>query len=269
MKKLLFASLLVSAGVYLLSLADHPVPDDIEFGPPPYSGPPDDFDIRDGFWVYRKETTFGKNAKYSDIIAIGTVVTQDLAKLLVKVDIPLVGCTNGQPVTIVHGSTDDPELLLQWYAEVGRTPPDSSQWTPTNQARIVFCVSSNNVSRDAWFDWSGDYEIDDFTWVTSYYWLREDKRSWWYADRDNGLVLEQFTNVVQAVRLDRNWTNYFHLTRDGMYKDSIRIKEDSFYDMEGIVRSATTNQAYLIYNDPLVLPEHKALFPLWHPYVIK
>ena len=90
-----------------------------------------------------------------------------------------------------------------------------------------------------------------------YRWWYED-RSWWYANRDDGLMLEQYTNIVQNLRIERNWTNYVHLCRDGMFKDSIRIKEDSYYDMREFARRCTDEQAHYVEADPLVLPELKA-----------
>ena len=115
------------------------------------------------------------------------------------------------------------------------------------------------INSDFYFMTQGDEE------VSSTY--RTNARSWWDPNRDNGILMEHFTNVLQAVRIDRNWTNYFHLVRDGMYKDSIRVKEDSFYDLRNLIFYATTNQAHLIYNDPLVSPEHKAYLLEQHPYV--
>ena len=42
-------------------------------------------------------------------------------------------------------------------------------------------------------------------------------RSWWYLERDDGLLLTQFTNVLQAVRFDRNWTKRQRLSMQKVY----------------------------------------------------
>jgi len=49
--------------------------------------------------------------------------------------------------------------------------------------------------------------------------------------------------------------------------ESNRIKEDSFYDMQELIGAATEKQAYFIYNDPLVSPEHKSYLLERHPFV--
>jgi hypothetical protein len=95
--------------------------------------------------------------------------------------------------------------------------------------------------------------------------LRYLNRSWWHVERDDGLLTTQFTNVLQAVRFDRNWTNYFHLCRDGEYSASNRVREDSAGDMRDVAFYATHAQRSFILADPLVKPNHKALlaFPEW------
>ena len=95
--------------------------------------------------------------------------------------------------------------------------------------------------------------------------LRYLNRSWWYADRDDGLLFTQFTNVLQAVRFDQNWTNYFYLCRDGANSASNRVREDSFRDLRRIAVFSTDERAQFILDDPLVDPRHKTmiLIPDW------
>ena len=82
-------------------------------------------------------------------------------------------------------------------------------------------------------------------------------RSWWYVDRDEGVLFNQFTNVLQAVRFDRNWTNYYSLCRDGASSTSNRVREDSFWDMRFLAVVATDERMQIMLADPLVDPKHK------------
>ena len=73
------------------------------------------------------------------------------------------------------------------------------------------------------------------------------------------------TNVLQAVRLDRNWTNYYYLCRDGKKSTSIRVREDSFWDLRRLAKFSTDEQMRFILDDPLVDLKHKRclLIPNW------
>ena len=88
--------------------------------------------------------------------------------------------------------------------------------------------------------------------------------------RDYG-QFDHFTNIIQAVRFDRNWTNFYYICRDNLDTPSNafdRIREDSFYDLCGLIKFADTNQAHFIYNDPLLVsPEIRAYLLERHPYV--
>ena len=101
--------------------------------------------------------------------------------------------------------------------------------------------------------------------ILTRYQLRYLNRSWWHVDRDDGLLFEQFTNVLQAVRVDRNWTNYFYLVRDGANSPSNRVREDSFRDMRDLAFMSTDERMQFILDDPLVVQRHKTLLlrPGW------
>ena len=72
------------------------------------------------------------------------------------------------------------------------------------------------------------------------------------------MVTDHFNNVIQAVRVERNWTNYFYLCRDGTYSTSARVRKDSYDDLRALVCNATTiEQLKFIKNDPLVDEEIK------------
>jgi len=180
---------------------------------------------------FRDRTTLGQLANWSDLIAIGRVIKQDWSQVIIHVETALVGCTNNQPIIIKLWPDDDPLPKRDFYEQ---------EWlkiknhVPTNNAFIVFSAYTNETQRGY---------IRPVTWTPNplqqpdqseiktrqdFRWWHED-RSWWYTGRDGGLMLEQYTNVVQNLRIERNWTNYVHLCRDGMLRDSIRIKEDSYY----------------------------------------
>ena len=82
--------------------------------------------------------------------------------------------------------------------------------------------------------------------------MRSFNRSWWPVERDDGVLFTQFTNIIQAVRVDRNWTNYFELVRDGLISTSDRVREDSFWDMGVLCFYGTHAQRAIILADPLV-----------------
>jgi len=240
--------------------------------PPPhpyaYEGPRDNFfanvglidDIYIGF--YLSWTTLGRLARYSDIIGVGVVSdmqTEDAEEesrsfFTVTVDHALVGCTNGQSVMMY---TQNDIFLEAFFG--GRFHDRDRDW-PTNQSRIVFSVFTNDYRGS--FDriyWSHpqiphkpEYVLDQNT-------LRYLNRSWWYPERDDGVLFTQFTNVLQTVRFDRNWTNFFYLCRDSANSPSNRVREDSFWDLHFLCSGATNEQEQFIRNDPLVDPKHKAM----------
>jgi len=66
------------------------------------------------------------------------------------------------------------------------------------------------------------------------------------------LFFTQFTNIIQEVRVNRNWTNYFELVRDGLTSMSDRVREDSHWDMATLVYYSTYAQRALLLADPLL-----------------
>ena len=61
---------------------------------------PSDPALQNRFRYERDQTTLGQLANWSDLIAISRVATQDLASVTINVETALIGCTNGQLVTI-------------------------------------------------------------------------------------------------------------------------------------------------------------------------
>jgi len=202
-------------------------------------------------------TTLGVLAHYSDVIGMGLVSQRTNDHFTVTVDHALVGCTNGAVLVLydryeINGETT-PVDFLEGY---------SPNYFPTNQSRIVFAVNTNEyglgLCREFWYNPSTEpnYTLDNLS-------LSFLNRSWWYVDRDDGLLLTQFTNVLQAVRIDRNWTNYFHLCRDGSSSASDRVREDSFWDLRSLCFDSTDEQKQLIFDDPLVDQKHKDRLNAW------
>ena len=93
-----------------------------------------------------------------------------------------------------------------------------------------------------------------------YYQFTSDSRSWWHVDRGNGVLMRHFIDVVQAVRFDKNWTNFYHLCRSGLSSKSSRIREDSFNDLWKLVCNATDEQKEIIWNDPLLRRDLKKIY---------
>jgi len=212
------------------------------------------------YWDAVAPTTLGLLARYSDIIGIGQVSQRTNDHFTVTVDHALVGCTNGAVLVVydryeINGEYTPYENWLQYYCP---------NYFPTNQSRIIFAVSTNvydfGFTRMFWshaeIPLEPKYVLNNIS-------LSYLNRSWWYVDRDDGLLLTQFTNVLQAVRFDRNWTNYFYLCRDGANSPSDRVREDSFEDLCSLCFDSTDEQKQLILDDPLVDQKHKDRLNAW------
>jgi len=210
----------------------------------PYDGPKDDNPWTDawGFGYHsRIETTsLGVLARYADIIAVGEVSNRADTHFTVTVDHAVIGCTNGQSMVVY-------EFPYSWNSNYR----ELNNYIPSNNSRIVFAVYTNAVKTlmDAeMYEPSPDgivyYEQSP---QLIYY-----NRSWWNFNRDDSVLFTQFTNVIQAVRVERNWTNYFHLCRDGANSTSNRVREDSWWDLIKLGHTTTDEQAQLILDDPLV-----------------
>ena len=206
--------------------------------------------------------TLGPLARYSDIIGIGYVSQQQTNDpFIVTVDLALVGCTNGAVIKM-YGEWEGKKLFEEFFG--GKDPRTNMSFPlvfyyPTNESRIVFAVSTNDYrysSSSSKMYWE-HVEIPEKGGIDEGNRLRYLNRSWWYVDRDDGLLLTQFTNVIQAVRFDRNWTNYLHLCRDGANSPSNRVQEDSFINLRDLCVQASDEQAQFILDDPLIDPKHK------------
>ena len=239
-----------------------------------YEPSPYDYDGEwdDNYWTesYRYEyldqiTTLGRLARYSDVIGLGLVSNKGIFNeeygfgyFTVTVDHALAGCTNGTSLIIYDGRE----------GEGGRSDyrgEDRDWFMPTNNSRIVFAVYTNDFDRESRMFWdSPQIPVSPNSVYTNYHLLFLN-RSWWYPERDNGVLFTHFTNVIQAVRVDQNWTNFFHLCRDATNSVSNRVKEDSFWDLRFLGAVATDERAQIMLDDPLVDSSHKVFLntPGW------
>ena len=222
-----------------------------------YPGPKDD--TRDWYMYHVPETSLAVLANFSDVIAKGTVLSQNWQDMVVRVDHAFVGCTNNQTVVIRKLENvlnlDFPEFTYE-----GRFPTNSSQ--------IVFSGRANNDFIDHQF--KDLVSVSSTPTEASIYRLPLDRRSWWYMDRDDGVLYTQFTNVLQVVRIEPNWTNYYHVLRDGLSSTSDRVREDSFNDLWRLIAVSRgwKWQTEIIKPDPLIWPELKEIYNLYEkiPY---
>ena len=218
-----------------------------------YKGPKDDTWWTDTmhYRYIHQWTALGKLARYSDVIGIGVVSNKQTDHFTVTVDTPLIGCTNGAVYTVYKGSE---------YGERKKGLGDMDAYMPTNNSRIVFAAHTNEFN--SFLDYNY-FTVTGFTnppiSVLPRYELRYLNRSWWYPERDNGLLLTQFTNIIQTARINRDWTNYFYLCRDGAFSESNRVREDAFYDIRSIIRNASDEQKAWLLKKPLLDEQHRAL----------
>ena len=244
MKKIHFVHCFVALTCAICTYAEMAVNIDLlDFKFYPYPGSRDG--IRDYYEAVVPKTSLGVLANYADVIAIGTVITQDWQNMTVRVDHALAGCTNAQNVVIrKHFGVEHVELNEGLF--------------PTNASKIVFSALAHENIIPLKYDMSDIVSVPSSTTTNApFYWLQYDTRQWWHLDRDDGLLLQQFTNVLQAVRHDQNWENYYHLCRDGLLSPSDRVKEDSFNDLWCLLLNTSDQQAKTIVSEAWMWPELK------------
>ena len=231
-------------------------------------------EAEESYAIAIRNTTLGRLAHKSDIIGVGRVVNEEEDHFTVEVDHALFGCTNGASIVIyrsTHFSTY-PEYLPEY------DPPVNNKQIVFAAYKKVFFYMDGKIIRGF------DTKVPEIT-EKKHLALLDSNRSWWPVERDNGLLYEQFTNILQAVRFDRNWTNYYYLCRNAAISPSNRVREDGFADMRSLVVDFTfipklederfpPEMRRLVFDfmfipspeherfmdeDPLVDPKHKAL----------
>jgi hypothetical protein len=198
------------------------------------------------YWELRLYTTLGLLARRSDVIGVGVVSSREDDRFTITIDHALVGCTNGA-IIVVHEGNDEPEGT-----------GDKNIFWPMNGNRIVVAAYTNDYKYGTWMYWNTPEYPEAPLSIRPQLEIRFLNRSWWPVNRDDGVLFDQFTNVLQAVRFDRNWTNYFELCRNGATNSpSLRVREDSHWDLRRLAKWSTDEQMQFILADPLVDESHK------------
>jgi hypothetical protein len=220
-----------------------------------YEGPQDE---RLPFYKFHRHESLGWFTQHMDVGAVADVIEDGESTLeyphgcfKVKIVNAIYGCTNGQELIVIKNDTEEGGLYL---IEPDYDP--NFEYYPTNNSRIVFAGITNYISQIKFWspkDWNLPPQPEIFITSTNTLVLLEGfTRAWWYDGYQDNLPYTHFTNLVRAVRTERNWTNYYHAVRDAVPTPaSPRVWQDSFYDMFELLYYATQAQFDYILNDPL------------------
>ena len=230
-----------------------------------YSGPEDERMVP-GY--HDHNFTLGWLAQVNNVAALADVIeVQEITpdsphgSFKVRVVNAIFGCTNGQELVIAKSNPNMPDA-----------PPTYDplfEYYPTNHSRIVFAAIVPPFTGTTFRHWRAkewnmppqpDILVSDDRNGTMYGFTR----SWWYEDYQNGLPYAHFTNLVRAVRVERNWTNYYHIVRDAVPSPSERVWSDSFTELEKLYFWATPELFRFMYHDPLLDNEVRANMADWH-----
>jgi len=219
-----------------------------------YEGPED---VRMPHYMFHMHESLGWLAQIMDVGAKADVFedgapTPEYPHGYLKINVvnAIYGCTNGQELVIIKadiGSTKDP--THPYY------DPDL-EYYPTNNSRIVFAGPARYLSTVKYWtpkDWNLPPQPEIIMTPTNhpviFYGFT---RSWWYDGYQDNLPYTHLTNLVRAVRTERNWTNYYHAVRDAVPTPaSPRVWQDSWYDIIKLLINASQTQFDFILNDPL------------------
>ena len=220
--------------------------------------PPWDTDVPQKINYQSPASTLGEFARYMDVIALAEVVEDNgptsgfkFGSIKVRVVNPVYGCTNGQEFVMAKGDNSEynyPDMQVDFY--------------PTNNSRIVFAVSTNNINHfkpwtsQTWKNQASPEKIMSQIHLSIPY--PDFSRSWWYENFYNGIPYAQLTNLVRVTRFERNWTNYYHLCRDNIPNPSApRVEHSAYVDLVRMMFLASDSQLDFIFNDPLLLDEFR------------
>ena len=178
---------------------------------------------------------FGYLAKSSDIIGKGEVVRSVHDEYDVKITHAMVGCTNGQ--------------LFTFWQDV-----DKPERFPANQSQIVFMTSTNEYYfplRDLHY-----FHTDIQDGISHTVWKQPrlgcNDREWFDVDADNGEQYLYFTNLLQNIRIQKNWTNYYEICRSALQAQSPRVKDDFALSLRFLIDESNDMTLQWMLNDPLL-----------------
>ena len=200
---------------------------------------------------YQPYPTLGSLSRRCDVGGVADIIEEshstelDIDYFKLRVVSANYGCTNGQELLVAMVDFTNPE----------RPETLNFPFYPTNQSRIVFNVTSNiyETFPNNLFYREEDLDIFDkhLDEQLPYYHFLNASRSWWYVDYQEGEPYVYWTNAIQHVRIESNWTNFYALCRTGATNTSNRVKEDAFNDMKNLAFNATDEQIQMMLNDPL------------------
>ena len=216
-----------------------------------YPGPMDASMPPPGYNFWGKYQTLGYLSKRCDVGGVADVIEEGhsaeygIDYLKLRVVEAHYGSTNGQELIVgkmdLRDSFYPATLTYEYY--------------PTNLSRIVFNVYSNEYYSfpHRLFPKQEDISEEDMriTETTPYYEFFNTTRSWWYLDYQGGEPYTYWTNAVQVIRLEPNWTNCYELCRNAASSTSCRVKEDTFEDMKSLIQVSTPEQRQMMLDDPL------------------
>ena len=207
--------------------------------------------------------SMGRFIKYMEVAAVAEIMEiNDAAPdfpfgfLKVRVVNPIFGCINGQEFMIEKNNTKplSPNVNhMVWYYSYELI----NEFYPTNLTkRIMFFgrVNERQFNESAYWtpkDWNQPPQPDII--------ISSEKPvkmgftgSWWYEDYDNGIPYAHFTNLVRAARVERNWTNFYHIVRDSMTTTASPMTWwSSHADINNLLDKSTKKQFEFMENDPL------------------
>ena len=196
-----------------------------------FSSLADEIDERDIFL----RSYFGYLAQSSDIIGKGVVVRSIHDEFDIRITQAMIGCTNGQVFT--------------FWQDI-----DELECFPTNQSEVVVTVATNEY----YFPYGNfSYFHNDIRdgipqTFRQLPLLPCRDRCWFYADADNGEQYLYFTNALQNIRIQKNWTNYYEICRSSILSQSSRVKEDFLFSLDLLIAYSTALELQWIKNDPLL-----------------
>jgi len=182
--------------------------------------------------------TLGRVVKASDVAGIGEIIEASPTNFSIQVDHPFYGCTNNQIFTL-HRS---------WSP----FRPDNPS-VPPETGRIVFAVYTNVYVAGYVYDWNDDFSEHDIKGTLPEFRYRS-SRGWFYPESEEGIY---FTNLIHAIRIERNWTNYYELCRSGFASESGLISRSAEEDLKNLISRTSSPSAY----DELLYMRQDPLFP--------